>query len=155
MLSSAKTAALGAVVQQLKPFPPILTGQGICDGYVCEVVVGVLPPVGHNAFDFLPLPLPNYAFAKELDTSRWVIYVISDKESIHSKRIKQHATVHRNKTALDGEQSSNKLDTMVAITALNCLTGFSTEDRYSLQQMPWARQFNSLTSYFKLVTKWV
>lgn len=153
MLSSAETAALGAVVQQPKPFPPILTGWGICDGYVCEEVVGVLPAVGHNAFDFLLLPLPNDTFAKEQDTSRWVIYVISDKESIHSKRIKQHVTVHRNKTALDGEQSSNKLDTTVAITALNCLTGFSTEDRYSLQQMPWACQFNSQTSYFKLVTK--
>lgn len=154
MLSSAETAALGAVAQQLKPFPPILTGWGICDA-VCEEEVGALPTVGTNAFDFLPLPLPNDTFAKERDMSRWVIYVILDKESIHSKRITQRVTVHRNKTVLDGQQSSNKLDTTVAVTALNCLTGFSTEDRYSLQQTPWACQFNSLRSNAKLVTKWV
>lgn len=103
---------------------------------------------------WFPSSMPNYVSAER--TRHTEVGPLSGfKASTQGSRTKSYITANsRIETALSGEQSSNEADTLAAITAPSTWL-LSADDRYSLEQVPWARQFDSQTSQFKLGTKWV
>lgn len=81
--------------------------------------------------------------------------MISVKECIHSNGEKQQVTVHKRKTALDREQSCDKLDATAGVTTLSAWLVFLQRTDTPCSRCLGHVNLTVWQVSFKPVTKWV